>query len=324
MTLRLLVLLLLALPLNAGLTRWFTGSPDDVRPRRLHGPVLVLVGGGGDQSEAMQASIDAIRGCVNCDVQVDVVVIRASGADGYNAYFQALTGVNSAISMIITDRESASRPDVVRIVRDAELVFFAGGDQCNYIRWIKGTPVEGAIEDVFRRGGAIGGTSAGLAIQGEITYDACAGESAKSAVVMADPFHADVSLSRDFFDWPVMQDIITDTHFQQRDRLGRLLVFLSRTLAEGKEKRVIGLGVSERTVLLVGRNGVGRVMGDGPVHLVVADSPAQILERGTPLTHRGFRIWRLSKGESIDLKRLPSTGGRTIDVVKGKLTADPY
>ena len=55
-----------------------------------------------------------------------------------------MNGVNSVISMVITDRESASRPDVVEIVRDAELLFFAGGDQCNYIKWIKGTAVEGA------------------------------------------------------------------------------------------------------------------------------------------------------------------------------------
>ena len=249
------------------------------------------------------------------------MVIRASGADGYNSYFQAMDGVNSVISMIITDRESARRPDVVRIVRDAELVFFAGGDQCNYIRRIKGTPVADAVKDVFRRGGAIGGTSAGLAIQGQIAYDACPGQSAKSVEVMADPFHTDVSLSRDFFSWPIMRAIVTDTHFQQ---LGRLLVFLSRTLADGKEKRVIGLGVSERTVLLVGRDGVGRVMGDGPVHLVIADSPAQVLERGKPLTHRGYRIWRLNKGETVDLKRLPATGGKTIDVIEGQLTENPY
>lgn len=40
--------------------------------------------------------------------------------------------------MVITDRAAAERADVEEIVNKAEIVWFAGGDQCNYIRWIKG------------------------------------------------------------------------------------------------------------------------------------------------------------------------------------------
>jgi cyanophycinase len=286
--------------------------------------MLMLAGGGGDQTEAMQAAVNGIRGCTNCDAKVDIVVLRASGAEGYNSYLMALDGVNSVVSMVITDRESAKRPDVVRIVETAELVFFAGGDQCNYIRWIKGTPVEKAVEAIYRRGGAIGGTSAGLAIMGEIAYDACPNQSAKSAEVLLDPFHEDVSLSRNFFDWPVMRDVITDTHFQQRDRLGRLLVFMGRALAEGKDERSIGLGVSERTLLLVDRGGIGTVYGDGSVHVIVAVQRPAVLEKGKPLTLRGMKIWRFSKAEKFDLRRLPPSAWKALEVVEGKVSPDPY
>ena len=323
MAIRLTLILLLAIPAHAELTRYWTGSSDDVRPR-LHGPMLLLAGGGGDQTEAMQAAVNGIRGCTQCNAKIDIVVLRASGGAGYNSYLMALEGVNSVVSMVITDRESAMRPDVVRIVDTAELVFFAGGDQCNYIRWIKGTPIQTAVERLFRRGGAIGGTSAGLAIQGEIVYDACPSQSAKSCEVLLDPFHEDVSLSRRFFDWPVMRDIITDTHFQQRDRLGRLLVFMGRALAEGKEDRAIGLGVSERTLLLVDRGGIGRVYGDGPIHVIVADQRPAVLERGKPLTLHGMKIWRFSKGEKVDLRRLPPNGWKALEVVEGKVSPDPY
>jgi cyanophycinase len=313
-----------ALILLADLTRYWTGNyVEDVRPR-LHGPVLVLAGGGGDQTEAMQAAVNTIRGCTDCDAKIDVVVIRASGAAGYNDYLMALDGVSSVVSMVITDRESASRPDVVNIVRMAEMVFFAGGDQCNYIRWIKGTPAADAVKEVYARGGAIGGTSAGLAIQGEIAYDACPNQSAQSKEVLVDPFHVDVSLSRDFFGWPAMEDVITDTHFQQRDRMGRLLVFMARTLAEGDERRLLGVGVGERTVLLLNRLGRGYVYGDGPVQIVAADRDAELLERGRPLTHRGFQVWRFNRGDFVDLKKLPSQPHKTIDVEEGKLSGDPY
>jgi cyanophycinase len=315
---KLIALLLLTLPLHAELTRYWTGNADDVRPR-LHGPLLLLAGGGGDVTAGLQEAINAIRGCAACDAKIDVVVLRASGADGYNPYFMEMSGVDSVVSMVITDRESASRGDVVDLVRRAELIYFAGGDQCNYIRWIKGTPIVGAVKSVYRRGGAIGGTSAGLAIQSDIAYDACPSQSARSAEVLADPFHVDVSLSRGFFDWKPMRHTITDTHFQQRDRLGRLLVFLARSY-DGTP--LTGIGVSEGTLALVDEQGRGRVTGKGPVHLIVADRKADVMQRATPMTYHGFRVTRFNAGESFDLHRIPN--GKTIDVIEGKITTDPY
>jgi cyanophycinase len=291
----------------------------------LHGPVLILDGGGGsDSTAAFQLAIDKVRGCTGCDTKLDVVVLRASGADGYNSYFMGMKGVNAVQSLVITDRESAARPDVVETVRRAELVFFAGGDQCNYIRWIKGTPVEAAVKSVYKRGGAVGGSSAGLAIQGEIAYDACPSQSAVSADVLKDPFSVDVSLSRGFFDWPPLRDVITDTHFKKRDRMGRLLVFLARTLAEGKERRAIGFGVEQDSVAVMDGSGKAIVFGSGPVNVVVADHGAETLVKGSPLTYRGYRIWRFDSGQTIDLKRLPPAGFKTIDVIDGVISGDPY
>jgi cyanophycinase len=316
--------LLIAAAASADLVRYSSGSDVDARPR-LHGPALILDGGGGsDATAAYQMAIDRVRGCSDCDRKLDVVALRASGSDGYNEYFMRMRGVNSVVSLVITDRESAARPDVVSAVRNAELIFFAGGDQCNYIRWIKGTPVEAAVKSVYRRGGAVGGSSAGLAIQGEIVYDSCPNQSAVAAEVLKDPFSVDVSLSRGFLDWPALRDVITDTHFQKRDRMGRLLVFLARALAEGKESRLTGFGVNEGAVALMDGSGKATVFGDGPVHVVVADHPAEVLERGKPLTYRGFRIWRFEKGQMIDLQHLPASGYKTIDVIDGKIAGDPY
>jgi cyanophycinase len=317
------VVLFIATQAHADLVRFFSGNETDVKPK-LHGPYLILAGGGSDQDEAMQAAIDGVRGCNDCDTKLDVVVLRASGAEGYNPWFMGLKGVNSVTSYVITDRASSGRPDVVNTVRNAELVFFAGGDQCNYVRWIKGTRTAEAVQSVYRRGGAIGGTSAGLAIQGEIVYDSCPDQSAQSKDVLLDPYSIDVSLSRDFFHWSPMRGIITDTHFSQRDRMGRLLVFMARALAAGDVHRIEGLGVSEATVVLVDRKGVGRVMGKGPVHVIVADRKPEVIERGIPLTYRGYKVWRFETGSTIDLDRLPKTPTKVIDVVKGKLSGDPY
>ncbi len=322
---RLLVvfLLLVATRAHGELVRYFSGNDTDAKPK-LHGPYLILQGGGTDQDAAMQAAIDGVRGCTDCDAKLDVVVLSSSGADPYNAWFMALKGVNSITSYVITDRASSDRDDVVKTIRNAEIVFFADGDQCNYMRWIKGTRAADAVESVYRRGGAVGGTGAGLAIQGQIVYDSCPHQSAESKHVLLDPYSMDVSLSRDLFRWPPMRAVITDTDFQQRDRMGRLLVFMARTLAAGDIHRVEGIGVSEETVLLVDRKGVGRVMGKGPVHVIVADRKPEVIERSTPLKYRGYKIWRFESGATIDLDRLPKTPTKVIDVVKGKLSADPY
>jgi cyanophycinase len=303
----------------AALAVYLAGNPADVHAK-LHGPVLDLAGSSAEPT-GLQAMVDAVRGCTTCDARLDVVIIRASGDQGLNPVFMDLHGVDSALTYVITDRASANRRDVERSVRDAEIVWFAGGDQCNYIRWIKGTRVHRAVQRVFQKGGGVGGNSAGLAIQGDIAYDGCPNVSAASKDVLADPFHRDVSLSSDFFRWPALRATITDTHFHQRDRFGRLVVFLARSFYG---KRIDGIGVDEQTSIIVTRDLKGKVYGPGAAYLLVVDHPAAVLEKGKPLTYLGLKVWKLTAGDTIDFAHRPATDYRTLDVMDGKLSGDPY
>jgi len=225
------------------------------------------------------------------------------------------------MQFVITDRDSANRHDVERSVRNAEIVWFAGGDQCNYIRWIKGTRVERAIERVFKRGGGVGGNSAGLAIQGDIAYDACPDVSANSKDVLANPFSRDVSLSSGFFRWPALRGVITDTHFHQRDRFGRTVVFLARWFSG---KPIYGIGVDEETSVIVTPDQKGKVIGTGAAYLLLVDHAAGVLEHGKPLTYRNLKVWKFTAGETIDFGHRPTSGYRILDVLDGKFSADPY
>ena len=306
--------------LLGALVRYSSGSAADVHPP-LHGPVLDLAGSSAEET-ALQAMVDAVRGCTDCDAKLDVVIIRASGESGLNPVFMGLKGVNSAVSYVITDRDSSNRRDVARAASQAEIIWFAGGDQCNYIRWVKGTRLHRAVESVYRRGGGIGGNSAGLAIQGEVVYDACPDVSAASKDVLANPFHRDVSLSTGFFHWRGVENLITDTHFSQRERLGRTLVFLARWYAE-RHHRIDALGVDEQTSVIVTPDGKGRVYGPGAAYFVIADHPAEVLKPDTPLTYRELKMWKFKSGETIDLKNRPTAGFERLDVMEGKLSAGP-
>ena len=175
----------------AGLQRFLSGSAADQQPT-LQGPNLLLGGGGQDQIAAMQWQIDNLRGCHDCDTTIDMVVVRSSGADGYNSLLTELKGLDSIETLLITERSAAEDPAVVETVARAELVFFAGGDQCRYVSLFKGSALERAVKSVFARHGGVGGTSAGLAIQGSMVYDACQG-SVTSAEALADPYHAEIS-----------------------------------------------------------------------------------------------------------------------------------
>ncbi len=92
--------------------------------------------------------------------KVDAVVIRTSGADGYNDYLFEMVGVDSVESLVIKTREAANSPRVNAIVAGADLLFIAGGDQSTYIKLWKGTALDETLKGLRERKVPFGGTSA--------------------------------------------------------------------------------------------------------------------------------------------------------------------
>jgi cyanophycinase len=318
-----LVLTVLPAFVEAKETRYLTGSAADVETK-LSGPALLLGGGSNDETDAFQWMVDQVRGCCDCSAKLDVVVLRCSGGDEWNEFIYALNGVDSVESLVITNRSDANSAAVEQTIRDAEIVFFAGGDQCNYVRYFKGTGVEKGVEHVYEKGGGIGGTSAGLAIQGSAVYDACVKESAYSPQALANPYYSDVSFTHDFFNWKHMEATITDTHLSRRDRMGRFLVFIARQISDAKYEQVLGIGVDEGTSVAVDRNGQARVLGDGAAYFVLADHKPEVCRPGMPLTYSNFKIWKRTNDGTFDLKGRTADGHYLLNVEKGKMTSNPY
>jgi cyanophycinase len=310
-------------PSLAKATRYLTGNAADARPR-LHGPAYDFAGGGTDVAEALQWMIDEVRGCETCDTKIDVVVLRASGEAGYNDFIYKMRGVDSIETLVIKSREDAEEASVGETVRGAEVVFFAGGDQCNYVKFFKGGEVERAVKSVVARGGGVGGTSAGLAVMGDVSYDACSGGSETSAQALADPYHADISFTYDFFRWKPLHAAITDTHFIERDRLGRLLTFLARQIQDGRYRRILGVAVERETSLVVDRRGRARVVGKGPAYFILADHRPEVCAPGVPLSYSNYKVWKVERGGVFDLAHRPASGYYTVSVERGKVSSDPY
>jgi cyanophycinase len=271
---------------------------DDVA--KPEGPGLVLMGGGPDVDAAFQWSRTVIAKSATGRTG-DVVVLRASGGDAYTSYLYDLASFRSVQTILIP--EGAGTADfaaVSSIVSRAEVVFFAGGDQARYVAW-KGTPIATAVQDVYTRGGVVGGTSAGCAILGAFAYDAVntGSSNVTSTTALANPFDARISFTRHMFAFPALADAVTDSHFFERDRMGRLVSFMARQIADGAVARapagVLGIGIDEGAAVVIDAQKQGRLLRQRPAAraFIVRGGIASTITAGAPLVYDALRIFRL-------------------------------
>lgn len=135
------------------------------------------------------------------------------------------------------------------------------------IRGWKGTPLENAINADIAAGKPIGGTSAGLAVEGEFVYAALGDKpddnDLASTDVLHNPYFERVTLVRDFLKIPHLESLLTDSHFAKRDRMGRTLGFLARIMRDGWSHSPREVAIDEKSAVLVEANGKGTVLGSG-------------------------------------------------------------
>lgn len=290
---------------SAHYTSYFSGSSQNVS-RPCQGGA-VLMGGGTDVDEAFQWLVERGGGG-------DVVILRSSGADGYNDYLMDLARPNSVESLVFKDREASFAPEIAAKIDGAEAIFLAGGDQSDYVNFWRDSPVQEALQRAILRGVPLGGTSAGLAVLGQTIFSAQQG-GLDAEEVLRNPTDERITLEGRLVDLPFMDGILTDTHFSQRERMGRLGGFLARANAGGELVR--GLGVDEATAVMVDPDGQGRVVGKNSVYFVTPPGPAEVLEPGQPLTYRNLGVLRLHSGQSVNLSHWQTTD--RLDIVQGKL-----
>jgi cyanophycinase len=293
------------------------GNPQDVQTHAEAG--VAMMGGGTDLDEAFRWLCGKANGG-------DFLIVRAHGAADYNPYVTGLCKVNSVATLIIPNRKAALKPRVTEIIGQAEAIFIAGGDQSRYVNFWKGTPVEDAINAHMAADKPIGGTSAGLAVLGQFVYgcleDKPDDADLASRDVLADPYTKRVTLVRDFLKVPGLENILTDSHFAKRDRMGRSLGFLARIVQDGWSKTPREIAIDEKSALLVEASGRAKVVGTGSgvYFLQVTDAP-EVCKRGQPLTLRNVAAYRAPTGSTFDVRDWSGDGGEaySISVESGEI-----
>lgn len=281
------------------LYRW--GSKTDKVCKGLGG--VFLGGGGRDVDSGMTQFVKHAGGG-------DIVVLRASGSDGYQEYLAGLGKVNSVVTIVFKARKASFDKTVLGFVQGAEGIFLAGGRQDRYFQYWENSPVAKLLQSCHKRKVVLGGTSAGLAVMGEFCFAAKFG-GATSGDLLLNPGHKRVNLEKGFIHSKnaLYRNILFDSHFSERKRLGRLAVFLATLRKKKLCESPIGIGIDEATALFVDENGYGTVFGRGKVQLVLLRKSAINCRSGQPLSISELKMARLKKDDVVYLPKLAILGG---------------
>lgn len=310
-----LLLVLLAFPFlgfGQNYSSYFIGNPVDMVTSASGG--ICLMGGASEDDNASRWFLQRANGG-------DVLVLRTTGSDGYNSYFYSELGVsvNSVETIVCHNPAASSDPYVLQKIQQAEAIWFAGGNQWTYISYWRDTPLQNAINQaISERNIVIGGTSAGMAIQGKYYFSAQNG-TVTSSNALANPFNNQVTVdSSEFINNPFLESTITDTHFDNPDRKGRLVTFLAR-IKENYDEYATAIACDEYTAVCIDENGIARVFGSFPTfndnaYFVQSNCELEVrnpenITSGNPLT------WNLN-GLAIKAYQIKGdiTGSKTFDL----------
>jgi cyanophycinase-like exopeptidase len=238
---------------------YFLGNSQDASTSPTGG--ICLMGGATENDEAMKWFLQRADGG-------DILVIRASGSDGYNDYLLNQLGVtiNSVETIVFNDATASNETYIHQRINQAEGIWIAGGDQWNYVSYWRNTPIDSLInKGITERNIVIGGTSAGMAIQGGIYFTAENGTITSNDALM-DPYNTNATIdSASFIQNSIISEVITDTHYDNPDRKGRHTSFIAKAIVEyGLNAK--GIACDEYTAVCISTSGIASVYGEYPTY----------------------------------------------------------
>lgn len=176
------------------------------------------------------------------------------------------------------------------------------------------------------KGAVIGGASAGMALLSEFIYDPDGVLGAESDQVVTDYCHDSINFSAGIVNIPVLRHSINDSHFYERNRMGRLLVFMTH-----QANNIIGIAASEATSLFVTSDGLGIVDGSYEVYITKETSSTDRLQVscGQAVIYNFVSRIRLTSGDTYNFNTGNHTGDATEISIDGRTTdyytpVDPY
>ncbi|MBA4303786.1 MAG: cyanophycinase [Sphingobacteriaceae bacterium] len=206
----------------------------------------------------------------------------------YVKAFSYLDAHNTGV-LFISTRDEANDSAIIERLANADVVVFTGGDQLRLTSILGGTEFHHLLLKKYRETDfLLAGTSAGAAAcSNNMIYQGSASEAL---------LKGEVKITSGL---GLINDVIIDTHFVQRGRIGRLFqAVVSNPMA-------LGIGLGEDTGLLIKNGGEMIAVGSGLVILVdgrhVRDTNITDVPLGAPISISNLVVHVMSKGDYFDV-----------------------
>jgi cyanophycinase len=252
-------------------------------------PTLLIIGGAEDRVGPATLLRRFVRLAGGSRSRIVVIPTASSfQAEVATAYQTALGRLGVTRLSIVNpgSRADAHDPDAVRAVEEATGVFLSGGSQLRLSQFFPGTPLGAALHRAHADGTVIAGTSAGASIMSQFMISM--GDEGTTPRQRTSQLTAGLGL---------VEGVIIDQHFAQRNRYGRLMSVVASS------PHLLGIGIDEDTAIEVCGDRF-TVLGSGVVHVLdartaVTDFPDA--RRGAPMLVSGAVIHSLPAGATFDL-----------------------
>ncbi|HVM30925.1 MAG TPA: cyanophycinase [Candidatus Limnocylindrales bacterium] len=220
----------------------------------MSGGTVIIIGGAEDKVRERVILTRFIELAGGRDARIAVICSASSlgplAGEMYRRIFKEL-GARSVDSISAVTRAQANDPEAARIIHRASGVFMTGGNQLRLSTTIGGTAVAKAILSRHDDGSVVAGTSAGAsAMSTHMVAFGASGATPKQRM-----FQMSAGLG-------LLPGVIVDQHFEQRNRMGRLLAIISQS------PQLLGIGIDEDTAGVVGPDLVMEVIGKRSVTII--------------------------------------------------------
>ncbi|MCO5216265.1 MAG: cyanophycinase [Thermomicrobiales bacterium] len=265
-------------------------STDELHPILTAGPgVLMPIGGAEDKLDDKIILSEFVRLAGGANARIAIVPTASSIETAglrYKAIFLGM-GVETAEVVYIGSREDANDDEILELVSTASGVFLTGGNQMRLSAIIGGTRLEQLVRERHEAGAVVAGTSAGASIL-----------SAHMVAMGASGPTPKLRMAQMFAGFGLINNVIIDQHFRQRDRIGRLLALVAGNPG------LLGIGIDEDTSVVIDNDGILRVVGRHSVTIVDGShmkSDIFEVKRYGDITVSDARLHVLGSGKRFDM-----------------------
>lgn len=274
---------------------------EQKRTMKIKGKLIIIGGGedkGTEEDKGDFTEHSILERCVRemdkkekgrLEVVTTASTLPKEVGEEYEKAFKKV-GAENVGTLTIETRDEADDPKILKRLQEADAVFFTGGNQMRLTTILGGTGVYKVLVERLEtdRNFLYAGTSAGAAVASETMIDSGSSEEAF--------FKGEIRTSTGF---GFIDNIVFDTHFITRGRIGRLFQIVVTN------PNVLGVGLEENTGLLIHNDKMESI---GPGMTIVVDghtvNNTNLLELkpGKPISIENLCVHVMSRVDVFDLR----------------------